>query len=182
MKIYTKTGDNGSTGLIGGTRIPKDDIRLEAYGTVDELNAFIGVLLAENMALHDRAFVQDIQHRLFRLGSYLATDQSVTNIKIPDPVTGKMLEDLESEIDLISSGLPEVHQFIIPGGNRISGLCHVCRTVCRRAERQVVKVSYTYAVENHIIRYLNRLSDYFFVLGRKCCLMDGSEFFWDNIK
>jgi len=182
MKIYTKTGDNGSTGLIGGTRIPKDDIRLEAYGSIDELNAFMSVLLSENLEKYDHDFVLKIQHQLFKLGSYLATDQSATSLKIPEPVTKEMLQSIESEIDHITSDLPEIHQFVLPGGNKTSSMCHVCRTVCRKAERQVVKVSKTYTVDNHIISYLNRLSDYYFVLGRKCCLMDGPETFWDNTK
>lgn len=182
MKIYTKTGDIGSSGLIGGTRVSKDDIRLEAYGSIDELNAFIGLLLNEGMESHEQEFTQTIQHHLFNIGSYLATDQSSTTLKIAEPVTKKMLETIESEIDLITSVLPEIRQFIIPGGNKASAMCHVCRTVCRRAERNVVKVSGVFAVDKNIISYLNRLSDYFFVLGRKCSLSNGSEFFWDNTK
>jgi len=182
MKIYTKTGDNGSTGLIGGTRISKDDIRLEAYGCIDELNAFMSVLVSENLEAQDHNFILEIQHHLFKIGSYLATDQSATTLKITQPVTEKMLQNIEFEIDRITSGLPEIHQFVIPGGNKASAMCHVCRTTCRKAERQVVKVSRTYTVDNHIICYLNRLSDYFFVLGRKCCLMSGSETFWDSTK
>lgn len=182
MKIYTKTGDNGSTGLIGGTRVLKDDIRLEAYGSLDELNAFIGVLLSESLDVHDQDFNLQIQNNLFRVGSYLATDQSATDLKYPHPVTGEMMTALESEIDLILSTLPEAQHFILPGGNRTSAACHVCRTVCRRAERSVVNVSKTFFIHNDIIRYINRLSDYFFVLARKSCLVDSAEHFWDNTK
>lgn len=182
MKIYTKTGDNGSSGLIGGTRVSKDDIRLEAYGSIDELGAFISVLLTENLEAHDRAFIQDLQHYMFKIGSYLATDQSTTDLMIPEPVSEIMLQTIETEMDEITAHLPEIHHFIIPGGNKTSAMCHVCRTVCRRAERNVVKVSKVYEVDNAIQRYLNRLSDYFFVLSRKSCLMDGQEYFWDSTK
>jgi len=182
MKIYTKTGNNGSSGLIGGTRVSKDDIRLEAYGSIDELGAFISVLLSGKLELHDRSFIQDVQHYMFKIGSYLATDQSSTDLKIPEPVSEKMLQTIESEIDGITALLPEIHHFVIPGGNKTAAMCHVCRTVCRRSERNVVKVSKVYSVDNAIQRYLNRLSDYFFVLSRKCCLMDGEEYFWDSTK
>lgn len=182
MKIYTKTGDNGSSGLIGGTRVSKDDIRLEAYGSIDELGAFISLLLTRKLEPHDRSFIQNVQHYMFNIGSYLATDQSSSELKIPVPVSENMLQVIESEIDGISALLPEIHQFIIPGGNKTAAMCHVCRTVCRRSERNVVRVSKIYTVDNAIIRYLNRLSDYFFVLSRKCCLKDGQEYFWDSTK
>jgi len=182
MNIYTKTGDKGSSGLIGGTRVSKDDIRLEAYGSVDELNSFLGLLLAEGLESADDTFNRNIQHRLFKVGSYLATDQEKTVLNFADPITEENLKEIEAEIDKIVSGLPEISRFIIPGGNRKAGLCHVCRTVCRRAERCTVAVSVTYHVHPNIITYLNRLSDYFFVLARKCCLSDSSEFFWDNTK
>ena len=182
MNIYTKTGDKGSTGLIGGTRVFKDDIRLEAYGSVDELNSFLGLLLAEGLDPVDDAFNRNIQHRLFKVGAYLATDQEKTTLSFAEPITKENLSEVEAEIDHIVSGLPELNRFIIPGGNRKAGLSHVCRTVCRRAERCTVAVAEQYPVHPNIITYLNRLSDYFFVLARKCCLSDSSEFFWDNTK
>ncbi|MCX6307738.1 MAG: cob(I)yrinic acid a,c-diamide adenosyltransferase [Bacteroidia bacterium] len=182
MTIYTKTGDKGLSGLIGGTRVSKNDIRLEAYGTIDELNSFLGLLLAENLDSLDDAFNRNIQHRLFKIGSYLATDQKTTTLIFAEPITKETLSEIEAEIDRIVSGLPELNRFIIPGGNRKAGLCHVCRTICRRAERCTVTVSEHFQVHPNIITYLNRLSDYFFVLGRKCCLSDSSEFFWDNTK
>ncbi len=182
MNIYTKTGDKGSSGLIGGTRVSKDDIRLEAYGSVDELNSFLGLLLAEGLDPADEAFNRDIQHRLFKVGSHLATDQGKTPLNFRVPITEENLREIEAEIDLIVSELPEITQFIIPGGNRKAGLCHVCRTVCRRAERNTVAVASMYPLHPNIITYLNRLSDYFFVLARKYCLSDSSEFFWDNTK
>lgn len=182
MNIYTKTGDDGTTGLIGGTRIPKDDIRLDAYGSVDELNSFLSLLVVENLEAHDAVFIQDTQHLLFRIGSCLATDISVTEPGFPIPVTKGKLQSIEIEIDNISANLPVVHKFVIPGGNRTSSLCHVCRSVCRRTERNVIKVSKIYKVDKGILIFLNRLSDYLFVLGRKSCLSDGPEIFWDNSK
>lgn len=182
MDIYTKTGDKGSSGLIGGTRVSKDDIRLEAYGSIDELNSFLGLLLAEGLDAVDAAFNQTIQHRLFKVGSYLATDQEKATVVFPNPISEENLKEIESEIDLIVSGLPELTRFILPGGNRKAGLSHVCRTVCRRAERCTVAVASQYHVHPNIITYLNRLSDYYFVLARKCCLSDSSEIFWDNSK
>jgi len=182
MDIYTKTGDKGSSGLIGGTRVSKNDIRLDAYGSVDELNSFLGLLLAEGLDEADAAFNQTIQHRLFKVGSYLATDQEKTAVVFPNPISEENLKEIEGEIDLIVSGLPELSRFILPGGNRKAGLSHVCRTVCRRAERCTVAVASQYQVHPNIITYLNRLSDYYFVLARKCCLSDSSEIFWDNSK
>jgi cob(I)alamin adenosyltransferase len=182
MKIYTKTGDKGTSGLIGNTRTSKDDIRLEAYGTIDELNSFIGLLLAEGLDANDNAFVSDIQHRLFNIGSYLATDQSAVKTPPSLPVSESVILDVERQIDQISAQLPQINKFVLPGGNKTSALSHVCRTVCRRAERNIVRVSHSYEVHPILITYVNRLSDYFFILARKCCLTDHSEIFWDNTK
>lgn len=182
MKIYTKTGDNGTSGLIGGTRVPKDDIRLEAYGSTDELNAYLGWLVCELPDENDRNFIRAIQNQLFRIGSSLATDQTVQEPRFKQPVSEEMLYRLEKEIDVIQAALPEQHQFVIPGGNKTASVCHVARTICRRAERQTVKISAIYETDPSIIRYLNRLSDYLFVLARKACLYDSPEFFWDPSK
>lgn len=182
MKIYTKTGDKGTTGLIGGTRVSKNDIRLEAYGTIDELNSFLGLLISNNLDERDRVFNQTIQHRLFKVGSYLATDQEQAVVKFADPIKPADLLEMEAEIDTISSALPEIERFILPGGNQTSAHCHVCRTISRRAERRMLDLMPQYAVHPTIISYLNRLSDYFFILGRKYCLSDSLEIFWDNTK
>jgi len=182
MKIYTKTGDDGTTGLIGGTRIQKDDIRLDAYGSIDELNSFLSLLIVENLEPNDANFIQNTQHLLFRIGSWLATDISVTEPNFPIPVTKGKLQAIETEIDNISANLPVVNKFVLPGGNRTSSLCHICRTVCRRTERNLIKVSRNYNVDKGILIFINRLSDYLFVLGRKACLSDGPEIFWDNSK
>jgi len=182
MNIYTKTGDSGTSGLIGGTRVSKDDIRLEAYGCIDELNSFLGLLLTECKDQDDTGFVRKIQNQLFSIGSFLATDQAVSTLKILEPVTDEMIQAIESEIDHIVSLLPEIKQFVIPGGNKPAAICHICRTVCRRAERNVIKVSKVYTVQQNMIIYLNRLSDYLFVLARKACLSENKELFWENIK
>lgn len=182
MNIYTKTGDSGTSGLIGGTRVSKDDIRLEAYGDIDELNSFLGLLLAEYKDQDDTDFVRKIQNQLFSIGSFLATDQSVSALKIPVPVTDEMIQAIESKIDHIASLLPAIRQFVIPGGNKPAAICHICRTVCRRAERNVVKVSKVYFVQQNMVIYLNRLSDYLFVLARKACLSEDKELFWENLK
>ncbi len=181
-KIYTKTGDTGSSSLIGGTRVSKDDIRLEAYGSLDELNAMLGLVACELVSIHDVEFTQTIQHQLFRVGSSLATDQRVTEPRFKHPVTEDMLTRLEQEIDQIQNGLPEQKSFILPGGNKASACCHVARTVCRRAERLIIRVSNSFDTDPSILQYINRLSDYLFVLGRKACLHDSPEFFWDPSK
>lgn len=182
MKIYTKTGDGGSSSLIGGTKVPKDDIRLEAYGSIDELNSFLGLLIIEDLEPEDSKLLITISNQLFKIGSYLATDQAVVNPEYLHPVSDEMIGNIEQAIDKIYEILPEVHEFVLPVGTRTSSLCHVCRTICRRAERLTVKVSRTYTTDSHIIMYLNRLSDYLFALSRKTCLAGGKEIFWDKSK
>ena len=135
--VYTKTGDKGTTGLIGGTRVPKTHIRLEAYGTVDELNSNLGLLATYLMDEHDLDFVQSVQDKLFAIGSHLATDQEKIQLHDVSIITPADVEAIEREIDAADEILPPLHSFIIPGGSRGSALCHVCRTVCRRAERVV---------------------------------------------
>jgi cob(I)alamin adenosyltransferase len=181
-KIYTKTGDKGTSGLIGGTRVSKDDIRLDAYGSLDELNAILGLVISELHDKHDAEYVQLIQHQLFRLGSSLATDKTVKDPHFKEPVTEDRLHRMEQEIDDLLSKLPEQDRFILPGGNKSASLCHVARTVCRRTERLTVKVSKIHDVDEGIIVYLNRLSDYLYCLARKACLFDSQEIFWDPAK
>ncbi len=182
MTIYTKTGDKGKTGLIGGTRVPKNDIRLEAYGTLDEFNVIVGLLLSERLEERDCLFNQTVQHRLFKLGAYLATDQEKTKPLYAEPVEASVIEEIEREIDAITATLPPIERFVLPGGSKKASLCHLCRTVCRRAERRCVDVAEHYVVHPAIVRYLNRLSDYYFTLGRKYCISEGFELFWDNTK
>ena len=139
--VYTKTGDKGTTGLIGGTRVPKTHIRLEAYGTVDELNSNLGLLATYLMDEHDLNFVQSVQDKLFAIGSHLATDQEKVQLNDVSIITPAEVEAIEREIDAADEILPPLHSFIIPGGSRGSAVCHVCRTVCRRAERRILALS-----------------------------------------
>lgn len=166
MKIYTKTGDEGMTSLVGGKRVKKCCARLDSYGSVDELNSFIGLLVTYITDEADIAFLQKIQGELFMVGGSLATDLSVSEARCE--VTQAMISDIESEIDRLSVLLPPLRSFVVPGGSRAAALAHVCRTVCRRAERCVFAlIEEGGAVEENVAVYLNRLSDYFFVLARK---------------
>jgi cob(I)alamin adenosyltransferase len=166
MKIYTKTGDEGMTSLVGGKRVKKCCARLDSYGSVDELNSFIGLLVTYITDEADIAFLQKIQGELFMVGGSLATDLSVSEARCE--VTQAMISDIESEIDSLSAALPPLRSFVVPGGSRAAALAHVCRTVCRRAERCVFAlIEEGGAVEENVAVYLNRLSDYFFVLARK---------------
>ena len=166
MKIYTKTGDEGMTSLVGGKRVKKCCARLDSYGSVDELNSFIGLLVTYSIDDADIAFLQKIQAELFMVGGSLATDLSVSEARCE--VTLAMISDIESEIDRLSVLLPPLRSFVVPGGSRAAALAHVCRTVCRRAERCVFAlIEEGGAVEENVAVYLNRLSDYFFVLARK---------------
>ncbi|CAN5637689.1 cob(I)yrinic acid a,c-diamide adenosyltransferase [soil metagenome] len=166
MKIYTKKGDTGTTQLIGGTRVPKHHVLIEAYGTLDELNSFIGLLRDQHIADHYKEILIEIQDRLFTIGSSLASDPEKSKMKIPD-----LKEDdvslLEKEIDDMDVQLPEMKSFVLPGGHSTVSYCHIARCVCRRAERLVTHLSENDFVDPLVIRYLNRLSDYLFVLSRK---------------
>jgi len=179
MKIYTKTGDKGKTSLLGGKKISKSHLRIEAYGTVDELNSHVGLLAAYTINEPYQAFLLTIQHKLFNLGSLLAVDGK----KQPFPLPGVFNEDVESleqEIDNLTSQLPVLKQFILPGGHREVAFCHIARCVCRRAERCVVRLHETDAVDEILIKYLNRLSDYLFVLARMMTKnLGASEVVWN---
>jgi cob(I)alamin adenosyltransferase len=166
FKIYTKTGDKGETSLIGGVRVPKYHLRIESYGTVDELNSYIGLV---KDSLNDESItnqLQEIQDRLFTIGSVLASDPEKSKMKIPD-LHEADIELLEKAIDLMNETLPDLTNFILPGGHIAASYCHVARCVCRRAERLVVHLSTETEVPEIVAVYLNRLSDYLFVLSRK---------------
>lgn len=168
MKIYTKTGDEGLTSLIGGTRVPKYDLRIESYGTVDELNSYIGMIRDHDIDAKQKDVLKEIQDRLFTIGAALASDPEKSKMKIPD----LHLEDitfLENQIDEMNLVLPDLKHFILPGGSPVVSFCHVSRCVCRRAERIIVHLKAESFVEEKIVVYLNRLSDYLFVLARKLC-------------
>ena len=166
MKIYTKTGDKGETSLIGGARVPKYHLRIEAYGTIDELNSYIGLIMCQTIDAHHQHLLKEIQDRLFTIGSSLASDPERAKMKIPDLLENDILL-LETEMDLMNNDLPELKHFILPGGNTTVSFCHLARCVCRRAERMVVHLASESFVDNKITVYLNRLSDYLFVLARK---------------
>jgi cob(I)alamin adenosyltransferase len=166
MKIYTKTGDQGITSLLGGMRVPKSDLRIDAYGTVDELNSYLGLLRDQEVNQKRSDFLKEIQDRLFTLGADLATVPGKDKVKKPD-LYAEDVEQLEQEMDLMDAQLPMLTAFILPGGHPSISFCHLARTVCRRAERIVVELASFEPVSELVIQYLNRLSDYLFVLGRK---------------
>lgn len=166
MKIYTKKGDEGKTGLIGGTRVMKSSMRIEAYGTTDELNSHIGLVRDQKI---DQKYVEqliEIQDRLFTIGSSLASDPEKSSMKIPD-LRIEDVELLEKWMDEMDDQLPEMKSFILPGGHTTVSFCHIARCVCRRGERIIVDLSTNEFVDSTVLKYMNRLSDYLFVLGRK---------------
>ena len=178
--IYTRTGDAGKTSLVGGTRVPKTHARLEAYGTVDELNSFLG-LLAARLTADDLAFVQWIQNELFVVGSYLATDSEKTELRAASIITPEYVAKMEAEIDRLDSLVPPLTAFVLPGGDEGAALCHVCRTVCRRAERRILALAEEVAVSAELLAFINRLSDYLFVLSRKINMDNKKdEIFWQK--
>ncbi len=166
MKIYTKTGDKGQTSLIGGVRVPKHHLRIEAYGTVDELNSYVGLIRDQDIKENYKTILKEIQDRLFTVGSSLASDPEKSKMKIPD-FHQEDISLLENQMDEMNAELPELKNFILPGGHSIVSYCHLARVVCRRAERLTVHLSESSYVDELVIQYLNRLSDYLFVLGRK---------------
>ncbi len=173
MKIYTKTGDTGTTALFGGTRVAKDHIRIESYGTVDELNSHIGLIRDQEINSHYKEILIEIQDRLFTLGAILATPPEKEKLKNGESrlqnlgILESDIELLEKEIDTMENSLPPVTHFVLPGGHITVSHCHIARCVCRRAERLSVHLDHNEPVEKNAIKYLNRLSDYLFVLARK---------------
>jgi cob(I)alamin adenosyltransferase len=166
MKIYTKTGDKGTTSLISGRRVSKANLRIESYGTVDELNSYIGMLRDQKELAHRKDILIEIQDRLFTIGSLLASDpKKVSHIAIPQ-IDETDITALEVEIDVMNEELPAMTHFILPGGHQAVSFCHLARTVCRRAERRCTELHNEEGIEEIVIRYLNRLSDYIFVLSR----------------
>ena len=166
MKIYTKTGDKGLTSLIGGTRVPKYHLRIECYGTVDELNSYIGLIACQQINQHHQVILKEIQDRLFTIGASLAADPEKSKMKIPDLHLAD-IELLEKEMDDMNEVLPPLKHFVLPGGNTTTSYCHVARCICRRAERLTFQLSSESFVDEKMTIYLNRLSDYLFVLARK---------------
>lgn len=167
MKVYTKIGDKGTTSLIGGTRVPKNDVRLESYGAVDELNSFLGLLRSKLQDEEIKSVILDIQNRLFAVGAQLAC-QIGENEQFPEyaQVKTEWIADLERYIDHMDEALPKMTRFIVYGEDELSAVCHVCRAVCRRSERLIISVSQEHIVEEELLKYINRLSDFLFVLAR----------------
>ena len=166
MKIYTKKGDKGNSSLLGGTKVRKNNIRLEAYGTVDELNAFIGHVHDQKINQKHKTILLKIQNQLFNLGSILSFDGKKSQINLSE-ITKENIQMLEAEIDKMEEKLAPLKDFILPSGHPYASLCHIARTVCRRAERRVVELNNTEKLNNdNCLEYLNRLSDYLFVLAR----------------
>jgi cob(I)alamin adenosyltransferase len=165
MKIYTKTGDNGQTSLVGGTRVSKTELRIEAYGTVDELNSYVGLLRDQEVNNNRKDILKEIQDRLFTIGSILASEPEQTKKRIPD-LHESDIELLEKEMDRMDESLEPMRFFILPGGHQSVSFGHLARTVCRRTERIVLRLAQDSEVNELVVKYLNRLSDYLFVLCR----------------
>lgn len=185
MKVYTKTGDTGITSLFGGTRVPKDHARIESYGTVDELNSYIGLIRDQEINFHYKTILIEIQDRLFTVGAILATPPEKELLKNGEKrlqnlgIIESDIELLENEIDAMEDALPQMTHFVLPGGHTTVSYCHVARCVCRRAERLAVHLDHNEPVEPIAIKYLNRLSDYLFVLARKLSFdLNANEVKW----
>ena len=180
-KVYTRGGDKGQTSLVGGQRVSKACIRLEAYGTIDELSAHLGLLAAELPEGHEQMMVERIQNCLFNVCTNLATDQSKTPLYPSAHMPEGEIALLEQEVDTIIQELPEAQGFVLPGGTREAAQAHVCRTVCRRAERRIVALAEEAVVSSEVQQYVNRLSDYLFVLAKKLNFIAGKqEKIWQN--
>ncbi|MDL2231641.1 cob(I)yrinic acid a,c-diamide adenosyltransferase [Porphyromonadaceae bacterium OttesenSCG-928-L07] len=175
MKIYTKTGDKGMTSLIGGTRVPKNSLRLKAYGEVDELNAYLGLIRSFPIGEQYKEQLIRIQHILFDLGGNLATDTSVKECKVQLVVGESDVSFLEQAMDQLDELLPPLKTFVLPGGDQSTSFCHVARTVCRRVERRILDMSEECEVDELVLKFINRLSDYLFVLSRKVAMDSGVQ-------
>ena len=175
-KIYTRTGDDGTTGLGNGKRVRKDDFRVEAYGTVDELNSALGIVRAYSLSADPSELLAEIQQKLFDLGGELCIPETVA-------LTANDVAQLELALDRINAALPPLKDFILPGGNPAAAACHLARTICRRAERRVISLAKQANVNSHSVRYLNRLSDLLFVLARSLNVTSGdAEVLWTGGK
>ena len=175
MRVYTKTGDDGTSGLIGGTRVEKYDLRLESYGTIDELNSWIGLICSQKIDPNTRDLLLSVQKNLFVIGARLATDLSKTDLSAKLPLKAEEITKLENEMDRLLDQLPPMEHFVLPGGSNAISYCHLARTVCRRAERRVCQLTKEVSIPADLIKYLNRLSDYLFVLSRKIAVDEGID-------
>lgn len=172
-KIYTRTGDSGTTSLVGGARVSKTHPRLEAYGTIDELSSHLGLIAAQLDDGVDRAFVIGVQQTLFDLCTLLATEPE--SAYQPAPLAPALIAELESEIDRMQAQLPPLRTFVVPGGSQLAAQTHICRTICRRAERYIIAMAEQHPVSPEVMEYINRLSDYLFVLARYLNVRSGVQ-------
>ena len=186
-KIYTKVGDKGKTMLAGGERVAKDDVRIEAYGTIDELNAYLGWLRDEIHNAYTREFddvllgLLRIQNEMHDIGGELSTPSQILDTQKQQVVNGDSISRLEKEIDQYNSALAPLENFILPGGNRVNSMAHVCRTVCRRAERRLWTLHKQEAIREEPLIFINRLSDWLFVVGRTASKrLDSREILWNQ--
>jgi cob(I)alamin adenosyltransferase len=175
MKIYTKSGDKGETSLLGGKRVKKYNLRIHAYGTCDELNAWIGLLRDQKIHEDYQVFLINIQERIFTIGSHLASLNEEELKKNLPKINEDDILDIENQIDELENVLPNMKNFILPGGHQIVSYCHLARTVCRRCERYIIELADADYVDPNIIKFFNRLSDYLFVLSRKVSMDTGSK-------
>ncbi|MCM1347945.1 MAG: cob(I)yrinic acid a,c-diamide adenosyltransferase [Firmicutes bacterium] len=180
-KVYTRTGDSGSTALVGGSRVAKHSARIEAYGTLDELNSHLGLITAHpHCTEHNRKYLTAVQSHLFDIGSYLASPPD-NPYSLPTGVTPERLAAMEREIDHLDSELPPINNFVLPAGTQLAATCHVARTVCRRAERRITALAADTPVDPSVTAYVNRLSDYLFTLARHCNInARHDEIFWQK--
>lgn len=174
-RVYTKTGDDGITSLVGGVKVKKTNARIEAYGTVDELSAHLGMLASWMKDGEDKDLIIRTQRNLFTVCSYLATDKTQTPLAPSYTLPAGETDILEEQIDLINANIPQQTAFILPGGSHEAALCHVARTVCRRAERRILSLHETEPVSSVLLAYVNRLSDYFYVLALRINFLQGTE-------
>ncbi len=182
MKIYTKKGDNGKTQLLGGSIVDKNNIKLECYGSIDELNAFIGNVYDQKISIKHKKVLFKIQNHLFNIGSCIAFDNKNDKIKLPK-ITEKDIKILEENIDNLDADLPPLKNFILPSGHNLSSKCHIARTICRRAERNLVSLQENEKINPLHLQYLNRLSDYLFILSRTFLKENNSlEIEWQKIQ
>ena len=180
-RIYTRRGDQGMTDLVGGIRISKADIRLEAYGTIDELSSHLGLLASLLADEADRQYIYRVQNTLFNVGCHLATDQEHTSLSAAARLPEGAVQQMESLIDEITAQLPPAKGFVLPGGSTTAAQAHVCRSVCRRAERCITALASEASVDDNISRYINRLSDYLFIMAKKINFNSGiEEILWQN--
>lgn len=178
--IYTKTGDKGKTSLVGGKRVDKTHVRLDAYGTIDELNSFVGLLVCEVKDEELNEFLLFIQNKLFVVGSYLATEAEAQTPQSAPIITEEDIEALETMMDSMDAKLPRLTRFILPGGSESAARAHICRTICRRAERNVYRVTDEFPIHDMILIFMNRLSDFFFLTARLESLKTGKEMYWEQ--